>query len=150
MLHQLIGIFGKDQVFAALRGYVDAWRYKHPTPIDFFRRMNAGLGRDLDWYWRTWCYETWHLDQAIAAVRDVDRGTLVVVDDLGDATNPSRVQVTYEDGSTESQTIDVMPLLRGRRSTELHFGPKVMRVELDPDAVTMDVDRSNNVWKKDG
>ena len=34
-------------------------------PNDFWNTMNEVSGQDLDWFWRTWYYETWKLDQAI-------------------------------------------------------------------------------------
>src|SRR2546427_9535696 len=37
---------------AAFRAYIRRWAYKHPTPADFFRSMEDGLGGDLSWFWR--------------------------------------------------------------------------------------------------
>src|SRR5205823_14411866 len=38
----------------AFRAYIRRWAYKHPTPADFFRSMEDGLGEDLSWFWRGW------------------------------------------------------------------------------------------------
>src|SRR5207244_3729230 len=43
---------------AAFRAYIRRWAYKHPTPADFFRSMEDGLGEDLSWFWRGWFYRT--------------------------------------------------------------------------------------------
>src|SRR3989449_1775933 len=49
---------------AAFREYIRRWAFKHPTPADFFRTMEDGLGEDLSWFWRGWCYRTDVIDQA--------------------------------------------------------------------------------------
>jgi hypothetical protein len=148
ILHQLIGLCGEERVFAALAAYVRDWDRRHPTPWDFFRAMNRELGQDLDWYWRTWCYENWRLDQEVADVREGDQDTVVVIRDLGDAPHPSRVRATFADEHTEEQTVPVAHWLAGNRSAELRFGPGVVVVAIDPDQVTLDVDPKNNVWRK--
>ncbi len=43
---------------AAFREYIRRWAFKHPTPADFFRSMEDGLGEDLSWFWRGWFYTT--------------------------------------------------------------------------------------------
>src|SRR5207237_10351581 len=53
---------------AAFRAYIGRWAYKHPTPADFFRSMEDGLGEDLSWFWRGWLYRTGAVDQADASV----------------------------------------------------------------------------------
>src|SRR6184192_3487075 len=54
---------------AAFREYIRLWAYKHPTPADFFRSMEDGLGEDLSWFWRGWFYRTDVVDQAVDSVR---------------------------------------------------------------------------------
>src|SRR3989440_2617920 len=54
---------------AAFRAYIGRWAYKHPTPADFFRSMEDGLGEDLSWFWRDWFYRTDAVDQAVDSVR---------------------------------------------------------------------------------
>jgi len=54
---------------AAFRQYIRRWAYKHPTPADFFRSMEDGLGEDLSWFWRGWFYRTDVVDLAVDSVR---------------------------------------------------------------------------------
>jgi hypothetical protein len=148
LLHQLVGMFGEERVFAALQDYVRAWDRRHPTPWDFFASMNRSLGEDLDWYWRTWCYETWRLDVEVAEVRTDDAGTVVVIEDLGDAPQPTLVRATFGDGRTEERTVPVRHWLDGHRRAELRFAADVVEVRIDPERTTLDVDPSNNVWRR--
>ncbi|RMD99836.1 MAG: peptidase, partial [Bacteroidetes bacterium] len=47
-----------DELFTkALHHYIETWRGKHPLPLDFFNCMNAGAGRNLNWFWKAWFYD---------------------------------------------------------------------------------------------
>lgn len=61
-------ILGRDLFDRAFREYAVRWRFKHPTPYDFFRTMEESSGVDLDWFWRGWFYSTDHVDIAIDKV----------------------------------------------------------------------------------
>ena len=63
-----------DPVF---REYIRRWAFKHPTPADFFRTMEDGLGEDLSWFWRSWFYTTDRLDQAVDSVSLADSAGVV-------------------------------------------------------------------------
>src|SRR5690606_22032015 len=67
-LHALGGIAGDSAVSAAFAGYARAWRYRHPSPWDFFMYMDRALGRDLGWFWNSWWFTTSTFDQGIALV----------------------------------------------------------------------------------
>jgi hypothetical protein len=56
MFAALIEMMGREKVFAALRGYVQTWSFRHPTPWDFMFSMNHGLGRNLDAFWHRWIF----------------------------------------------------------------------------------------------
>ncbi len=51
-------ILGHKAFDYALKTYANRWKFKHPTPADFFRSMEDASGRDLDWFWRGWFYTT--------------------------------------------------------------------------------------------
>jgi aminopeptidase N len=148
VLHQLCGMVGREQVLAALREYGVAWTGKHPLPWDFFASMNRSLGQDLDWYWRTWCYETWQLDQSVADVKEENRETVVTIEDLGLAPHPSLVRATWNDGHTEDRTVPVTHWLQGNRRATVKFGAGAEKVEIDPEHTSLDVDPKNNVWAR--
>jgi len=153
LLVALRGLLGDDTFVEAYRTYLRAWRYRHPKPWDFFNAFNRVSGRNLDWFWRTWYYETWTLDQAIAAVTagraDATgaAGTTIVIEDRGWAPMPVRLTITHADGSTETREIPVDVWLTGATRTEVVVhGAPVTAVEIDPDQVFPDIDRGNNRW----
>lgn len=61
-------ILGRELFDFALREYAQRWKFKRPTPTDFFRTMEEASGVDLDWFWRGWFYSTDHVDISIDKV----------------------------------------------------------------------------------
>ena len=53
----------------AFMTYAQRWKFKHPTPEDFFRTMEDASAVDLDWFWRGWFYTTDYVDIGIADVK---------------------------------------------------------------------------------
>ena len=55
-------ILGRERFDHALKTFSNRWKFKRPTPADFFRTMEEASGVDLDWFWRGWFYTTDHVD----------------------------------------------------------------------------------------
>jgi hypothetical protein len=149
-------IIGPDAFDAGFRAYIRRWAYKHPTPADFFRTMDDVSGQRLDWFWREWFIEDDHFDQAVDTVVTRPRGdSLIVVVGYGNKSRgvlPLRVRITLADGSTHdyrypAEVWSMSPTLYVRR---YEFASPVARIELDPDHLLVDDDRSNNVWVAPG
>jgi hypothetical protein len=58
-------VLGRELFDFAFREYAQRWKFKRPTPSDFFRTMEDASGTDLDWFWRGWFYTTDHVDVSI-------------------------------------------------------------------------------------
>ena len=61
-------ILGRELFDFAFKEYAKRWKFKRPTPADFFRSMEDASGVDLDWFWRGWFYSTDHTDLSIDSV----------------------------------------------------------------------------------
>ncbi len=61
-------VLGRERFDFAFREYSRRWRFRRPTPYDFFRTMEEASGTDLDWFWRGWFYSTEHVDIALERV----------------------------------------------------------------------------------
>ncbi|MDH4352007.1 MAG: M1 family metallopeptidase [Gemmatimonadota bacterium] len=148
LLVTLRGLLGEETFVRAYREYLSRWRYRHPKPWDFFNTFNSVSGKNLDWFWRTWYYETWTLDQAIVSVTPGTDGTTIVVEDRGLAPMPVRLTITRTDGTTEEQEIPVDAWLKGATRAEVLVVGRlgVTAVEIDAAGVFPDVDRGNNRW----
>jgi hypothetical protein len=146
----LRAVLGDTTFHSALRTYGLRWLYKHPTPYDFFNSFDALAGRDLSWFWRPWWFETWTLDQAIASAVVEDGKLVVTIRDDGLAPMPVRLAVHREGGLVERREIPADVWLAGARTTTvaLDAPSTVTAVEIDPEQVFPDIDRSNNRWTR--
>ena len=62
-------IIGRELFDYAFKVYSNRWKFRNPTPADFFRTMEDATGIDLDWFWRAWFFTTDHVDISIDKVR---------------------------------------------------------------------------------
>jgi hypothetical protein len=62
-------VMGKKLFDYAFKTYAQRWKFKHPTPEDFFRTMEDASAVDLDWYWRSWFYTTDYVDIGVKGVK---------------------------------------------------------------------------------
>lgn len=63
-------IMGHDLFDHAFKTYAQRWKFKHPTPEDFFRTMEDASAVDLDWFFRGWFYSTDYVDLGIKEVKE--------------------------------------------------------------------------------
>ncbi len=62
-------VMGRELFDFAFKQYSERWKFKRPTPADFFRTMEDASGVDLDWFFRGWFYTTDNVDISIENVR---------------------------------------------------------------------------------
>jgi hypothetical protein len=62
-------IMGRELFDYAFKIYANRWKFKHPTPEDFFRTMEDASAVDLDWFFRGWFYSTDFVDIGINDVK---------------------------------------------------------------------------------
>jgi hypothetical protein len=143
-------ITSPDRFDPVFREYIRRWAYKHPTPADFFRTMEDGLGEDLSWFWRSWFYTTDRLDQAVDSVALSDSSGVVsrvYLRNAGEMPMPVELGLLMDDGSTQRVHLPVEIWGLRNTYTALIAGPKkVNSVVIDPDGWYPDVDRGNNRW----
>lgn len=61
-------IMGRELFDHAFKTYANRWKFRHPSPADFFRTMEDASGVDLDWFWRGWFYTTDYCDISLDQV----------------------------------------------------------------------------------
>ena len=221
MLRQTI--MGPKLFDYAFKTYANRWKFKHPTPADFFRSMEDASAMDLDWFWRGWFYTTGSNDIGIKAVKKyyiTDKPTEaaikiynrygvaankippslylvsedskdftkelksvkpedytilknyiaknysskeqanlktpkyfyeLVFEKPGDLVMPLIVEIQYEDGTKERKQYPAeIWRLNDKEVTKVIPSTKaIVKVIVDPDQQTADVDLSNNSWPKD-
>jgi hypothetical protein len=147
-LIMLRALLGEETFVRAYREYGRRWIGKHPAPYDFWNTIEDVSGRDLDWFWRSWWFETWTLDQAIAGVRVEGDSASIEIEDRGWAPMPVRIAITRAGGVVERVEIPVDVWLTGatRATARVRAAPAIVSVEIDPEGAFLDVDRSNQRW----
>ena len=104
-------VMGRELFDFAFKTYAERWKFKHPTPEDFFRTMEDASAVDLDWFWRGWFYTTDHVDIAIKNVEwfkidsknpEVEKAIQKEMKaneqkGIGEIRNPKEVKETYEE-----------------------------------------------------
>jgi hypothetical protein len=63
-------VMGHELFDHAFKTYAQRWKFKHPTPEDFFRTMEDASAVDLDWFFRGWFYSTDYVDLGIKEVKE--------------------------------------------------------------------------------
>lgn len=148
VLIALQGVLGDELFHDAWTTFMKRWAYKHPTPMDMFNTFEDVSGQDLDWFWRSWYYETWVLDQGISNVEQQDGKAVITIQDFGEIPMPVDLTVTFEDGSQTETRIGVEDWLDGKRttSTTIETPSDITKVEIDAEVYYPDVNRANNIW----
>ena len=217
-------VMGHELFDYAFKTYANRWKFKHPTPEDFFRTMEDASAFDLDWFWRGWFYSTDANDIGIKEVkkyfvsnepskevtefmktrrrRDSNSGPMVYMvadgsedykpemnkpfkitdykalddyvnanftaeekaklnepkyfyqvtfDKPGGLVMPLIVELTYEDGTTETQNFPAQIWRMNDKEVIRTFATQksITKIQLDPKLETADIDVTNNSWPKE-
>jgi len=151
LLVTLRNLLGEEVFEGAVDIYFQEWKFKHPAPWDFFNTIERAAGRDLDWFWSSWYYETWQLDHAVRAVTEGANGPVVVIEDHGFVPMPAFVRIETSDGGTIDREVPVAHWLSGEISYDIVLPAsvgEVIKVTIDPDELFPDVHREDNVWPR--
>lgn len=137
-----------DELFTkALHHYISSWNGKHPMPYDFFYSMNAGAGKNLDWFWKRWFFEDGITDMAIKAVDKVDGGFAITIQNKSNKPLPIDLSLTYSDGSTEKihHNIGVWENATPTFVSTVKTNKKLTKVEMGSSHVP-DKNRNDNIF----
>lgn len=217
-------VMGKELFDYGFKTYANRWKFKHPTPEDFFRTMEDATAFDLDWFWRGWFYTTDYNDIGIKEVkryfvsnepskevqdfltkrrrRNANPGPMVYMiaensvdfkkemdkpfeikdvkaldeyvqshftkeeqlklnnpkyfyqvtfDKPGGLVMPILVELTFDDGTTESYHFPAQIWRMNDLEATRTFATNkpVIKITIDPKEETADIDTSNNTWPKE-
>jgi aminopeptidase N len=138
-----------DALFTkALHHFIREWNGKHPLPNDFFYSMNTGSGKDLNWFWKRWFFETGTPDLAIGTVKNNGKNYTVTVIAKGTMPVPVDLTVHYNDGTQLKVHRTIGAWEKGARSVTLSFTaakPVVKLVLGDPH--TPDANIKDNTYE---
>jgi len=113
---------GHDLFKTCLLTFIERWKYKHPTALDFFHTFSDVSKRDLDWYWMAWYYQVGGIpDLAIKNVLQKKDNYTVIVENTGNL--PLPVVVNFYNGERILKTINsaASNWNEGTGEIEVHF-----------------------------
>ncbi len=137
-----------DSLFTkALHYYIQQWHGKHPMPYDFFNCMNAGSGKNLNWFWKRWFFDNGYPDLAITSVTKKLKSYNIVITSKGTKPVPVDLTISFADRTTSQIHRSVEVWEKGNTSVTVIVPAtqKILKVELGS---TYDVDsnKADNIF----
>jgi hypothetical protein len=142
--YSLYHLLGKDLFLKCLNEYMDRWKYKHPTPYDYFYTFNDVSGQDLTWFWKRWYFDWGYPDLAIVSFEN----NVLTVSNEGGRPLAFKLTYTYADKTTTEEMVspavwkDSDVLVKKTGSSKEITGIRISILG-GSDALV-----GNNVWRK--
>jgi hypothetical protein len=142
LLEELIG----EEAFSeATKDFINTWKDKHPTPYDFFNVFNKHAKNDINWFLKPCYFEYGYADLGIKSVKEKE----IIIEKKGSIPISIRLEITYNDNSTESVYENLMVWKSGISEYKIHLeNDKTIRKVVLGDDLTPDRDISNNIYEK--
>lgn len=145
-------VLGPERFDRAFKEYAVRWRFKRPTPADFFRTMEEASGVELDWFWRAWFYGADHVDVALERIARLPAPAEDLhfyqfrFRNLGGIVTPLALRIDFEDGAHETVRIPAEVWRTDAAAVNWRYvaDRPVAGALLDPDFEMADADRRNN------
>jgi len=142
-------MLGETVFYQGLHYYISHWNGKHPMPLDFFNSMNAGSGRNMNWFWKRWFYDGGYPDLSIASATNTGNDYQVTIENIGGKPVPVDLTIYFPDGSEQKIHRDVSCWEQNNKNVLLKFSSskKPGKVSLGSMYVP-DLNKKNNeyVW----
>ncbi|MDB5002640.1 MAG: aminopeptidase [Mucilaginibacter sp.] len=133
----------------ALHTYMDNWHGKHPIPWDYFNSMNAGSGKNLNWFFNNWFFTNGYIDLGLEDIKAIVGGYKLSIKNIGGFAVPFDVVLTYADGTTQSTHVTAGVWEKDQKQISITVNAKKVAKSITIDGgIFMDADESNNKWSK--
>ncbi len=110
MLWTLEKFLGENTMNAIMRTYFQRYRFRHPTPQNFYVLVNEVSGRDMGWFFRQFVDETFVLDYGVESLKSSKKDgkyyNEVIIRRYGEACVPIDIRLTCENGECINDTWD--------------------------------------------
>jgi hypothetical protein len=142
---------GKDLFKKCLLAFMDRWKYKHPTPIDYFNTFNDISKQDLNWYWNAWYYQTSGIpDLAIVDVSKKGEEVTITIENKGDIPLPSELSFYNNEKLVKTITEPAKRWLNNQKQIKVtvDISEPITNIVLSSDIIP-DSNRKDNQYKFD-
>jgi hypothetical protein len=140
-------MLGDELFLKVFQEYIDRWSRKHPTPYDFYFTFDDVTGKNLNWFWKPWFFESGYPDLAIERVLINDDKAEVTIRKVGNIPIPVKLKVIYENETSEEYyfPIDVWKDANEFYEIEVELSDILKEVQLG-DLKIPDSNRENNQY----
>lgn len=144
-------LLGDSLYFKALHHYMDIWNGKHPTPYDFIYSINAGSGKNLNWFWKKWFFGWEYPEMEIGSVK-FHKNNQTEIEIINKGGLPLPVKLTVESKGRATTDYKASPMLWERGTDRISIVipvplSEISSIRLGSDWIP-DKFQKNNVWKK--
>jgi hypothetical protein len=125
-------MLGDSLFFEGLHYYIKNWNGKHPIPLDFFNSMNAGSGKNMNWFWKRWFYDDGYPDLAFGQVTKTGNDYSITVRSIGTKPVPIDLTIYFQDNTMQKIHRSISCWENGERETRINFTStkKLLRMKL--------------------
>ena len=141
-----------DELFTkALHFYISQWQGKHPMPFDFFNCMNNGSGKNLNWFWKKWFFDSGYPNLSISSVKKTEKKYNITIENKGSKPVPIDLTITLSDSTILKEHRSIAVWEKGNKATTISFTnkAKITKVVLGSLYIA-DVEKTDNVWDEIG
>lgn len=140
-------MLGDSLFIKALHHYIQQWQGKHPMPYDFFNSINEGAGRNLNWFWKRWFFDSGIPDLALTSIKRKSNHYEMLITSVGTKPVPIDIKLTFTDGSSSVVHRSVAVWERGNKTITINLPAKkkIRKAELTG-IYNVDSNKSNNVF----
>lgn len=145
-LYFLQNILGEELFKQCMITYIDTWKEKHPTPLDFFYLINETSQQNLNWFWNSWFYDNGYPDLSIECADKKEKKYEVTIKRIGKIPVPIYLIITFEDSSTcEIHHSAAVWLDKNFIVIPVKTNKKIEKIRLGNEYIP-DVDPTNNLF----
>ncbi len=138
---------GNDLFKKCLLTFMDRWKYKHPTPFDFFNTFNDVSKQNLNWYWQAWYFQYGGIpDLAITNVVKTGNHYNISIENKGDLPIPAVISL-YNNEKLVKTVTKSASMWQGQSKIEVAVdAPEtITKITLGSDIIP-DANRNNNEY----
>ena len=153
MLNELKYLLGDSLYYKSIQDYYARWKFKHVNENRFISSVENTTGKELSWFFNAWLHDTRVMDYKIQSWKksrnsDGSYGIDLNIVSLGNRYMPLLIETELEDG-TRSRKWWNNHLWKTSDTIKYIVSSKPIKITIDPDVQTLDIDYRNNTTKID-
>jgi hypothetical protein len=150
MLSELKYFLEDSLFYAVMQSYFDQWQFKHTNEKRFIETVEKVVGQDMGWFFNPWLHTTRDLDYGIKSFeKSYDKNFWNInleIENKGSRFLPIKIETLFSDGTKENRWW-TNHLWRFDDTISYRVIKKPIKITLDPDVQTMDLDFRNNTTR---